>query len=398
MNAFSAHWFDGLSSRMYSVTVERLDAGRIHVYGEGVECEANIAGLRITARLARTARTIAFPDGGRLLVADHPLLDDWFPREDRLQSVVDRLERHAHAVAASIVLCVVAAIATFTWGVPWMADRIVAQIPEGVEERLGSEVMTQLDGVLGLKPSELDADRQKALRERFTGVAKEMPGAARYRLEIRSASSLGANALAVPGGVVVVTDELIYLLEDDREFDAVVAHELGHQEHRHALRQTLRSSFVLVLAALFTGDVSSANAIVIAVPTMLLQNHYSRGFEEEADNFAFRTLDAHKISPAWFGSAMAKLSEYAEDSDEDLAYLSSHPAHAARIAAAESAGVAFLAKYPDLVRETPDYDACAEEGDCPEESDCEEEYEDMDCDDSDYSDDVSVTADAIKTD
>lgn len=378
---------------MHTVTVTRLDADRIRVQGDGVDREATISELRVTARLARTARTIEFADGARLLVADHPVLDKWFPGEDRLQRFVDRLERHAHAVAASIVFCLVAAIVTFTWGVPWMADRIAAQIPEGVETQLGNEVMQQLDSVFGLKPSEIDLDRQQAMRERFSSLAAELPRSARYRLEFRSASSLGANALAVPGGVVVVTDELIDLFDDERELDAVLAHELGHQEHRHALRQTLRGSFVLVIATLFTGDVSSASAIVIAVPTMLLQNHYSRSFEEEADRFAFEMLAKRKISPAWFGSAIGKLTEYADDSDDDLAYLSSHPSHAARIAAAQSAGIAFLAAHPDLARETPDYDACSEEGDCPEESDNDDEdYEHYD--DEECFDDECIEADA----
>ncbi len=355
MNRFSANWFDGQTSRLHSVTVERLDAGRIRLFGDGVDREATVVDLRITPRLARTARTIEFPDGARLLVSDHPVLDAWFPSEDRMQRVVDRLERHAHAIAASIVLCLATAAVTFTWGVPWMSDRIAAQIPASVEDKLGDEVLGQLDRLLGFEPSELDAERQQALRARFVNLAKDLPGAARYRLELRHAPTISANALAVPGGVVVVTDELVELFVGDRELDAEVAHELGHQEHRHALRQTLRSSFVLVIAALFTGDVSSASTIVVAIPTMLLQSHYSRGFEEEADSFAFDALAQRDVSPAWFGSAIRKLTEQQEDGDSDLAYLSSHPSHAARIASAQSDGVAFLAAHPELARVTPDY-------------------------------------------
>jgi Zn-dependent protease with chaperone function len=370
MNAFSANWFDGQTSRMHSVTVERIAATAIRVSGGDVDRTESIAALRISPRLARIARTIEFPDGARLLVSDHPLLDTWFPNENRLQGFVDRLERHAHAVAVSIVICIVMGIATFTWGVPWLSDRIAAQVPESVETRLGAEVLAQLDRIFGFAPSELEAGRQAELSARFARIADGMPSAAHYRLEFRSAPSVGPNALAVPGGTVVVTDELIDLFDDDREFDAVIAHELGHQEHRHALRQTLRSSFVLVIAALFTGDVSSASAIVVAVPTFLLQSHYSRGFEEEADGFAFTTLAAHATSPAWFASAMRKLDEHASGADDDgMTYLSSHPSHASRIDAAEVAGVMFLTEHPELARETPDYDACEEEDICPDEHD-----------------------------
>ncbi|MFA7322453.1 MAG: M48 family metallopeptidase [Dokdonella sp.] len=385
MNAFKAHYFDGQSSRLHEVEVQRLDVHTIRVLGDGIDRSAVASSLRISPRLARITRTIEFSDGARILASDHPLLDQWFPQEDRLQRQVDRLERHAHAVAASIVLCLVVGIATFAWGVPWLADRIARQVPPGIEEKLGSEVLGQLDEYFGFAPSGVSQARQDELSARFDMLRADMPDARDYQLVFRDAASIGPNALAIPGGTIVVTDQLTGLFDDDREFDAVVAHELGHQQHRHALRQTLRSSFVLVIAALFTGDVSSASAIVVGVPAFLLQNHYSRGFEEEADAFAFATLAAHGTSPAWFAAAMRKLDDFHHDSDEDegIAYLSSHPSSFARIAAAEAEGETFIAAHPELIRETPGYDACADEGICADE---DEDSEVGDCDDADCTD------------
>lgn len=383
MNAFTAHWFDGVSSRMHAVTVSRVGA-QVQLSGEDVEHTAPHAALRITPRLARTPRSILFPCGGRVLVADHAMLDEWFPSEDRLQRLVARLERHAHVVALSIVICIAASISTFVWGVPWLADRIAAQIPSSMEAKLGDSVLGQLDGLFGLKPSTLDEARREQLTARFRRIADPLPDGASYRLVFRHAPGIGANALALPGGTVIVTDELTWLFDDDREFDAVVAHELGHQQERHALRQTLRSSFVAIVAAFFAGDVSAASTVVIGVPTFLLQSHYSRGFEEAADRFAIETLAKRGESPAWFAEAMRKLDEEQGDSGEDIAYLSSHPSSSERILAAERAGEAFLLANPDKVREAPGYDACAEEGICDEtdEEDCVELEELCEADDS----------------
>ncbi|MEO7935136.1 MAG: M48 family metallopeptidase [Dokdonella sp.] len=372
MNAFKASYFDGQTSRLHEVEVERVDAGNIRVLGNGIERNEPIAGLRISPRLARIARTIEFADGARILASDHALLDTWFPAGDRLQRIVYRLERHAQAVAASIVVCLAMGVVTFVWGVPWLSDRIAAQVPASVETRLGEEVLGQLDRLFGFHPTTVEAARQSDLSKRFALLAANLPGSDSYRLEFRDAPGIGPNALAIPGGVIVVTDQLVGLLDDDREFDAVVAHEIGHQQHRHALRQTLRSSFVLVIAALFTGDVSSASTIVIGVPTFLLQNHYSRGFEEEADAFAFDTLTAHNTSPAWFAQAMRKLDDHYDarkDQQGGNAYLSSHPSSAARIAAAEASGVQFITAHPELVRESPGYDPCEEEGICADDED-----------------------------
>jgi Zn-dependent protease with chaperone function len=369
--AFKAHYFDGLSSRRHEVEVRPAGPDGIRIVGEAVDRELGRAELRLLPRIARIARVIELADGARLMVSHDDRLDRWFPHESRMQRLVDRLERHAHAIAVSIVVCLLMGAFTFIWGVPWMADRIAAQIPQSVETRLGEEVLDQLDRYFEFAPSALERNRQDALGARFGTLVEGMPDATHYRLEFRSAPGIGANALALPGGTIVVTDELVEILEDDREFDAVVAHELGHQQHRHALRQTLRSSFVLVIAALFTGDVSSASAVVIAVPTFLLQSHYSRQFEEAADRFAFETLAARRTSPAWFAAAMRKLDAYYDaDSQQKSgsAYLSSHPSSADRIAAAEDAGTDFLAEHPELGAETPDYDACLEEGICAEEA------------------------------
>jgi Zn-dependent protease with chaperone function len=371
VNAFKAHYFDGQSSRMHEVDIARVDVATIHVFGDGIDRTEAIGSLRISPRLARIVRTIEFSDGARVMANDHPLLDQWFPNENRLQRVVDRLERHAQAVAASILICLAMGVVTFVWGVPWMADRIAAQVPTDVEQSLGSEVLGQLDKY-GFKPSRISQERQDALSARFATLSSALPDSSHYRLAFRDAKSVGPNALAIPGGTIVITDQLTRLFSDDREFDAVIAHEIGHQQHHHALRQTLRSSFVLVIAALFTGDVSSASTIVVAVPTFLLQSHYSRGFEEEADDFAFATLAAHNTSPAWFASAMRKLDDhYDVDSNKDhgTAYLSSHPSSASRIAAAEASGQDFIALHPEQIRETPGYDPCEEEGICPDEDD-----------------------------
>ncbi|MBO9664778.1 M48 family metallopeptidase [Dokdonella sp.] len=341
---FDGTYFDGRSGRAHAATLRDLEAGRYVLEGDGVAREGAIAELTVTPKLANVERTVEFGDGARLLLPASAPIDVWFPRRHRLEALVDRLERRAPAVAAAVLICVAALAIGAIWGVPRLADHIAATIPSGTEHSLGEHTLAQLDR-FGLEPSALEQDRQDELYARFQNLLHGLDRGVADRIEFRDAPGIGANAFALPGGIVVVTDQLVHRLRDDREFDAVVAHELGHQQHRHALRQALRGSLVAVVAAVFAGDVSSAGAVVVAVPTFLLDSHYSRGFEAEADAFAFDLLARHEESPRWFARAMRVL-QTDDENEEDFAYLSSHPPTAERIAQAEAAAQRFAAAHP----------------------------------------------------
>lgn len=386
---FPATWFDGRSSRAHAVELA-FDADGMHVRGDGIERHEALDAVRLSPRLARVERTLSFADGARARLADSDALDAWFPHRDRLERVVDRLERHAHAIAASIVLTAATLAAAVVWGVPWLADRIATALPPAASTRLGEQVLAQLDR-MALEPTGLPDERRAQLATRFAAVAAAdggAPAAVPPRLEFRSAPGIGANAFALPGGAVVVTDELVEAIDDDREFDAIVAHELGHQAHSHALRGALRGSIVLVVSGWFAGDVSGAGAVVAGVPTFLLQNAYSRQFESEADAEALHRLAALGTSPRWFARALEHLDPGGDEWLSLSKYASSHPATHERIAAAERAAEAMpqfddAPCAPDALCEhgvsASDEDEYDEDAGADTDEDCDED----DCDEAD---------------
>jgi Zn-dependent protease with chaperone function len=379
-DSFAGTYYDGLIGRVHVAMLRRVGSAHYTLKGDGVERSGSIASLRITPRLGRIARTIEFGDGARLLLAHDAPIDAWFPRAGRIEALVDRLERHAYAIAVAVFVCATALTVGALWGVPKAADALAFRIPPEAERSLGDEVLDQLDR-FGLKETTLDEDRRAALAARFAALAGE--NAHVYRLEFRSAPGIGANAFAIPGGTVVVTDQLVAALDDDREFDAVVAHEIGHQRRRHAIRQTLRGSAVAIVAAFFAGDVSSAGAIVVAVPTFLLTSHYSREFEDEADHYAFELLSTHEESPHWFAEAMRRLeAAHPEHRRGHSSYVSTHPDTTQRIEEADEAATAFASAHPEL----------CPNGVCPGEGSDDED--DSDCEDCDADDEAAPASTA----
>ena len=143
--------------------------------------------------------------------------------------------------------------------------------------------------------------------------------------EFRNSESIGANAFALPSGIVVMTDDLVKLAKSDEEIIAVLAHEIGHVRGRHALRQLLQAAGISALAVALLGDVSSISGILSGAPALLHAKH-SRDFEREADTFARQWLREHDIDETKFDAILCRMTKSAGQSEtEAIDYFSSHP-------------------------------------------------------------------------
>lgn len=332
MTDLPATFFDGRSARSRAVRL------RWHAFDRVLEVvpePGDAPPLRrvppkeftIETRLGRAPRFVRFKDGGRCEVADHPELDaliaSWGIQ--RRGSWLHRIETSWPHVLVAFVLLVAVAAATVFYGLPWAARRVAFALPGELVGKLGSEALETLDRTM-FKRTTLTHARQLELQAKFKAFLERTGDATPYRIEFRSGAGIGPNAFALPNGTIVITDELVALAEDDREIVAVLAHECGHVQHRHALRGIVQNSAVFVLLALVTGDVSSATAFGGALPTFLLQNKFSREFEAEADTYAIETLRRADIDPVLLATMLERLrKKHGEVDSKLLDYLRSHP-------------------------------------------------------------------------
>ncbi|HRQ66704.1 MAG TPA: M48 family metallopeptidase [Xanthomonadaceae bacterium] len=328
-----AIYLDGRSSRQLPITMVAA-GGRLRMQGEGLNRVVPLAALEVSPRLGHTRRILHLPDGAEIHCDDNDAIDDMFPLHNRLQRWVHIMEQCWRVALAALVLSVATGFAFFRWGLPALADGVAQRLPWEVDQVLGTQVEPMLDR-LGFSASAVDEETRTALLARFDALREGLVFADSYRLEFRDWRG-EANAVALPGGLVIVTDGLVKLLDED-EVVAVMAHELGHQEHRHVLRMVMQGTSVALIASMALGDVSGLAVLGAGVPVFLMNNHYSRDFEREADAFAFDLLRRHGHSPQAFASAMRKIKSRYGDDPRALAYLSSHPATDDRIAAAEKA-------------------------------------------------------------
>jgi Zn-dependent protease with chaperone function len=172
--------------------------------------------------------------------------------------------------------------------------------------------------------SALSQSEQQRIAAQFTQLTVALDGAPPYRLLFRK-SRIGPNALALPSGQIVLTDELARLLGDDDEaLMGVLAHELGHLQRRHLMRRVVHGAATGAATMALFGD---ASAMLATVPAVLLDLKYSRDAELEADDFAAALMEAAGLDRARLALALERL---AGDGEPAHAYLSSHPATAER--------------------------------------------------------------------
>lgn len=298
----NAIFYDGLSTRQQPVTLSIANEQLI-VRSEHTPFEIPLSDIRISEKLGNTPRLMHFANGAHCEIKNHADFEMLLESAGlKPQSIISRIENSwQHALFATL-LTVAFVIASFYWGLPWLADKAAEKIPASVALTIDSHVLSAVDDSL-MQPSTLSIKRHQALTRRFNGL-RNKHGQPAHTLAFRSSKEIGANAFALPGGTIILTDQLVALASNDEEILAVLTHELGHVSERHPLRQLLQSSVVGLTMSWFLGDVSS---LLAAAPTLLLQSSYSRNFERRADHYAADILRLNGIAPSRLADILSKL-------------------------------------------------------------------------------------------
>jgi Zn-dependent protease with chaperone function/TPR repeat protein len=322
MSVLQADYFDGKTSLKHAVSV-MITGGRLKIVGRNVNEEFDARGVRRSLRIANTPRWLYLPGGGACVTPDNDAVDR-MTRDRRYELILHRWEsRPAYAVLA-IAMVVAVLWLLIDRGLPVAVNEIAARIPVEAEVALGRETLEGMERYF-LQPTKLSSARQAGLRARLDAVARAGGETAPYRLEFRSSPMIGANAFALPSGIIVMTDELVKLARNDQEVIAVLAHELGHVRHRHTMRRLLESSATALIIAGVTGDIASTTSLAAAAPTLLLQSKNSRDHEHEADAYAIELMRKSGIEPRHFAAILKRLEGETPQRRGLPTFLSSHP-------------------------------------------------------------------------
>ncbi len=338
---FVGNLYSGKDSACAVVTVSVDVGGNLFLQNESTPVAA-LSDVVVSPRVGNSSRYLNLPDGGRIETRANDdvdaLLSHW--KSDR-SSLAYRLESSRGVVATALCVIVLGLLGFVNWGLPALSGVITDSLPTEFDDQLGGEAFEYIDRLV-FEPSQLPAERRDELAALFQSLVPK--GEKDYRINFRQSNLIGANALALPDGRVIFTDELVALADNDDMLAAIMLHEIGHVVERHSVQSVVSQAGLSMLLFAITGDVnSSATLIVVMLPDSLLQAQFSRSHETAADTYALEQMRARGIDPNAFADMMERLmvsmggqaspgSGEEEGGDSNVSqYFSTHPATSSRI-------------------------------------------------------------------
>ncbi|WP_086929694.1 M48 family metallopeptidase [Agarilytica rhodophyticola] len=341
--AFHSSLDNGRSSGRLVVSARELD---FIIAGQHIRCSSHDINVHMGGA------------SNRLVFFTHPSYPEWnFYTSDRqilhdpsLKAIpsVESLLSKARAKRASgwallaMVAAIIVAVPLFLlFRMDLVTGAIAPEVPVSWEQSLGESALAQYR--IGAQFME-DVKAEEALAPLVSPLIEALPDS-RYSYQFSIVNDSAVNAFALPGGKIVIHSSLILKAQSAEELLGVLAHEIMHVEQQHGIRNVMGAAGIYILISGMLGDVSGVLAVLSSAAPLLLNQSYSRRYEQQADSKGLELLVSAGIDPRGLVDFFAKLkSQEAEQlaSIEDeqakavieqaMAYLSTHPATDSRIA------------------------------------------------------------------
>ncbi|WP_428427615.1 M48 family metallopeptidase [Pararhizobium sp.] len=320
-------WHPRDSSRSISSRLVDRDGQILAVAEDGSELASTaFSTLGISARVGSIPRRVEFTDGSLFETTDNAAIDNLLRTHGRKRAgLVHGLERFHPRLLVFVVAVFLLSGLVYRYALPVLVEVAVAVTPPVVPRLMSVSTLETLDRTV-LGETKLDDAKRRAISDGFARIAlNSTRGPSAYTLNFREGGAIGPNAFALPDGTLIITDELVDLSDGDTEMlFGVLAHEIGHVELEHSLRQIYRAAGMAGLIMLIAGDVGDSVEDLLVQGGGLLALSYSRDAEAAADRHSVELMQKAGYDPA----AIARFFEIIEKKLGDTSetnILSTHP-------------------------------------------------------------------------
>lgn len=298
------------------------------------------AELRLGDRMpGRSVLRHAIRPGWRLTVAGE-LPPDW--QRALVRAARPSRDRIAIWTAAGTTLIGALALLYVNGGI--VLERLAPLVPRAVTVPIGQQV-----AAIFAQDGRCEVPAGRAALDKLVAQLRPQAGFIEP-VTVQVVDSPTVNAMAVPGGQVLVFSQLIDEASGPDELAGVLAHELGHVQRRHPTQALVRHFGVSIFLSSMGGDIAAAADLA------LLLNH-TRTAERQADAWAIERLHQARISTAGIAAFFARHAEkkaQAAKTQTERAlrtmgdYMATHPPSAERMALFRAADLSAAAPRPAL--------------------------------------------------
>lgn len=249
-------------------------------------------------------------------------------------------------------VAVVSVVLLVTVLIPLFAQQAAQAFPSELERRLGDRIAEQVIAAVTFRQAQAEdlavcqgVGGQRALDAMAARLAAGLNET--VALRVRVVHSRRVNALALPGGHILVRAGLLGFAEDGDEVAGVLAHEIAHVALRHPLEITIKRASVSLLIGVLLGDVAGGSMLA-GLGQALIGAAYSREAELEADTLGAELMTRAGYDPTALSIFLERLEEKQGDRGGVVGFFSTHPA---------------IAERSQTIRHSPDGGAIVEESD-----------------------------------
>lgn len=239
------------------------------------------------------------------------------------------------AAIAALALLIFAVIPFIAWhAVQWVSPRLEAELGD----RIATFVISLTVSAADQAHPECDAPAGRAALDTLVApLAAQLT--LRNPVRVRVINSRLVNALALPGGQILLFRGLLDFAQGPNEIAGVAAHEMGHLKLDHPMTLVIQQSGTAFVIGLVLGDIFGGSAVAVA-GTGILDTAFSRDAESAADAEAVTLMTKAGLDVHPLGAFFARLSASRLDGDLAIAFLRSHPSsdERARLIAAAPPG------------------------------------------------------------
>ncbi|HEX4886676.1 MAG TPA: M48 family metallopeptidase [Luteibaculaceae bacterium] len=225
-----------------------------------------------------------------------------------------------HGLLAGILVLVLAAFpAGYFWGIPWLSEVVVEQLPVRYDRDWGktmSQVVVEENTILTAE--------SKAVTEFFKGFKNDQ---APFEVDIKVIESDELNAFALPGGYIFVYSALLDSCKTVEELAALLGHESGHTFMRHSTKAISRALIGQAMLSLVLGSYEGLGDAALSRVNSIKELVYSRSLETEADGHAVNFLESNGYSRAGLIKLFKTLQKAEKENNSDMvpSFLRTHP-------------------------------------------------------------------------